>query len=221
MLLKDVPDIYLWSFYQSIFFIRLLNHFFFCFVWYCFFYFASVIFICYLFLFIFWRARLSPSRGRAGRHGTADLTLSRPPDPTVQVGQGCADPDPLDPWFPGPGRDTVPPGPLGYSEHCTPPQATAGWGTGRLGYPSTAQLPYSYRLHPPTPLRWLGTGLGPGPHYKHDLKGERWVSGGAGGRREERGWAILKNWIFSKFFQKIQSYSIFSSPFTLMYIFLI
>jgi len=26
------------------------------------------------------------------------------------------------------------------------------------------------------------------------------VSGGAGGRREKRGWALPKNWIFSKFF---------------------
>jgi len=70
--------------------------------------------------------------------------------------------------------------PRGHCGYCTPGttgtlgalhpfQAMAGWGTGRLGYPSTAQLPYSYRLHPPTPLRWAGDWAW-GPNYKHDLK---------------------------------------------------
>ena len=85
---------------------------------------------------------------------------------------------------------TVPTGPqwvLGHSGHCTPPQATAGWGTGGLGYRSTAQLPYSSHLHPPRPPALAGAGLGLGSQLQTRLKGERWVSGGAGGRREERG----------------------------------
>jgi hypothetical protein len=57
-------------------------------------------------------------------------------------------------------------------------EAQAGWAT-----PGTAQPPPAT---PHTTPRWTEDGAGPGSPYKHDLKGERWVSGGAGGRRKER-----------------------------------
>jgi len=50
--------------------------------------FVSVIFICYLFLFIFRADPPEPQQGRAGRHNTADLTPPRPPDLTAPVGRG-------------------------------------------------------------------------------------------------------------------------------------
>jgi len=113
---------------------------------------------------------------------------------------------------------TVPTGPLwvlGHRGHCTPSSglqqagAQAGWATAvKLSYrTATACTP----LPPCAELGWAG----PGSPLQTRLKGERWVSGAAGGRREERGWALPKNWIFSKFFLKIQSYSVFSSFFTL------
>jgi hypothetical protein len=47
-------------------------------------------------------------QGWAGRHSTVNLTLPRPSDLTVPVGQGCADPDPSDPWCPGSGGTLYP-----------------------------------------------------------------------------------------------------------------
>jgi len=92
--------------------------------------------------------------------------------------------------------------PLGPLGHCTH-RATVGTGPQWALYPSSGlqrtgaqagwatPVQLSHRTAtactPLPPCAGLGTGLDPGSPYKHDLKGERWVSGGAGGRREERG----------------------------------
>ena len=170
---------------------------FFCFVCAVFFLFAPVIFISYLFLFIFWRTCLNPSRaGWVPRHcgpAPAQILCIRPGSGRPKQGRAVL---------------TLLPGslmPRTRQGHCTPGvtgvlwgrgyrgywatvgtvpflRVTAGWGTNRLGYRSTAQLPHSYCLYP----SW------------------------AGDRREERGWALPKNWIFSKFFLKIQNSSVCS-----------
>ena len=184
-------------------FVRLLDFFLFYLVLFflfrfCYFYQLSI--------FIYFLANPpEPQQGRAGYHGTADLTQTWPPDLTDPVGLGCVNPA-LDPWFPGPGRDTVPPGPLWVlypRDHWDTGGTASLSGYGRLGYrqaglpqysSATVQLPPA----PPYPPA-LGWGLGLGSQLQTRLKGERWVSGGAGGRREERGWILPENWIFDIF----------------------
>ena len=110
--------------------------------------------------------------------------------------------------------------PLGPQWALYPPSGYSGLGLRQAGLPS---VPLSYRLHPPCPhtLDWGLHGTGTRATYKHDFNGERWVSGGAEGRREERGLVLPEYLIFNKFPLKIQSSSVFFSSFTLMYFFLI
>ena len=128
-------------------------------------------------------------------------------DLTAPVGQGCVNPAP-DPWCPGQAGTLYPQGHSGYGETGTtgppwvlghggyggtvgtvpPPQGYSKLRHRQAGLPqyrsATAQL---LPAHPSPPaLGWGWTGLGSGSHYKHDLKGERWVSRGAGGRRKGR-----------------------------------